>query len=106
MSTVTPNLSALDTAPVPDGANEELAGPVHVTPRPVAANERISSMDVLRGFSLMGILLMNITSFALPEWNYMFPLMTIKPVSRRLYWRQESEISDLEEDTGRTATTA
>jgi uncharacterized protein len=35
---------------------------------PVAASERISSVDILRGFALLGILLMNITSFGFP-WN-------------------------------------
>ena len=36
--------------------------------RPVTVAERISSIDVLRGFALLGILLMNI-DFALPHWN-------------------------------------
>ena len=36
----------------------ELAGPV-------GQNERISSIDVLRGFALLGILLMNIVGFGL-----------------------------------------
>lgn len=35
---------------------------------PVIAKERISSVDTLRGFALLGILLMNIEGFALP-WN-------------------------------------
>jgi uncharacterized protein len=35
---------------------------------PTAASERISSVDVLRGFALLGILLMNIGSFGFP-WN-------------------------------------
>src|SRR5262245_42302379 len=34
---------------------------------PVAPNERISSVDVLRGFALLGILVMNIGDYALPE---------------------------------------
>jgi uncharacterized protein len=33
---------------------------------PVSENERIESMDVLRGFALMGILLINMPAFAMP----------------------------------------
>jgi uncharacterized protein len=40
---------------------------------PVGSRERISSIDVLRGFALLGILLMNIVSFALPDAAYWDP---------------------------------
>jgi uncharacterized protein len=74
----------LDEAPIPAGASEELAGPPHVDPllttRPVSLAERVNSVDVLRGISLMGILVMNITDFAYGYHNYMFPLSTLKPV--------------------------
>jgi uncharacterized protein len=40
---------------------------------PVAASERISSIDVLRGFSLLGILLLNIVAFGLPRQAYLYP---------------------------------
>jgi uncharacterized protein len=40
---------------------------------PISKLERISSVDVLRGFSLLGILLMNIVSFGLPMSAYMNP---------------------------------
>ena len=43
--------------------NEELAGP---PPAPVAAAGRLSSLDVLRGFALLGILMANIQDFASP----------------------------------------
>src|SRR6187402_2606960 len=68
-----------DTMPVPEGANEELAGPPHGT-APVKREERVGSVDVLRGFALLGILLMNITSFGLPGWAYAIPLSTPLPV--------------------------
>src|SRR5436190_21128414 len=35
------------------------------TPGPVRAEERISSLDIVRGFALLGILLMNIVGFGL-----------------------------------------
>jgi len=40
---------------------------------PVGAGERINSVDVLRGFALLGILLMNILGFALPMAAYFNP---------------------------------
>jgi uncharacterized protein len=40
---------------------------------PVKATERIVTLDVLRGFALFGILLMNIQSFAMPEAAYFIP---------------------------------
>ncbi|HEU4402675.1 MAG TPA: DUF418 domain-containing protein [Candidatus Polarisedimenticolia bacterium] len=40
---------------------------------PVTAGERISSVDVLRGVALLGILLMNVVSFGLPEGAYADP---------------------------------
>jgi len=40
---------------------------------PVRSAERIDSVDVVRGFALLGILLMNILAFALPEAAYVNP---------------------------------
>jgi uncharacterized protein len=40
---------------------------------PVAENDRLVSMDVLRGFVLLGILVMNIQSFSMPEAAYINP---------------------------------
>jgi uncharacterized protein len=39
----------------------------------VATGERIVSLDVLRGFALLGILIMNVQSFAMPEAAYFNP---------------------------------
>lgn len=48
----------------------ELAGPA-----PTASAERISSVDVVRGFALLGILLLNICAFGLPFMAYMDPTL-------------------------------
>lgn len=40
---------------------------------PIAAGERFDSIDLLRGFVLLGILVMNIVSFGLPGAAYMNP---------------------------------
>ena len=41
--------------------------------KPVEAGGRIASLDVLRGFALLGILVMNIQLFAMPEAAYQNP---------------------------------
>jgi uncharacterized protein len=80
-----------DQASLPPGTNEELAGPSRVDPslatRPVEASERISTVDIIRGFSLMGILIMNITDFAYGFTNYAVPLSTAKPVFDGPHWK-------------------
>src|SRR5271169_6677317 len=40
---------------------------------PVRAEERISALDSIRGFALLGIVLMNICSFGLPDAAYANP---------------------------------
>ena len=40
---------------------------------PVVQTARIDSIDVLRGFALLGILLMNVQSFAMPQAAYFNP---------------------------------
>jgi len=54
--------------PTPD------APPEHgKAPAPVSRDERIESIDVLRGFALLGVLFMNMQSFAMPFSAYMNP---------------------------------
>ena len=38
-----------------------------------ASEQRYISLDAMRGFAVMGILAMNIVSFAMPEWAYITP---------------------------------
>src|ERR1700735_4851666 len=51
------------------GADEELAGPA-----PVARGERLATLDILRGFALLGILAVNIEDFAGPESLHDIPM--------------------------------
>jgi uncharacterized protein len=44
-----------------------------LTVAPVRLEERISAIDTIRGFALLGILVMNICSFGLPEAAYSNP---------------------------------
>src|ERR1700678_1721662 len=87
--------AGIDEGMVAPGVPEELAGPPHAAlnpARPVARAERISSMDVLRGFSLMGILVMNICDFAYGFTNYAYPLSTVKPVFSGPHWKVNTAI--------------
>lgn len=44
-----------------------------VVPRPVAGKERLTSVDTLRGFAVLGILVMNIYAYGLPHMAYSNP---------------------------------
>ena len=77
------NVPVTDAQPevVAPGQAEELAGPPQIAPvvdptaGPVAQQERIATIDIVRGAALMGILLMNITSFGGPLEMYWNPLV-------------------------------
>ncbi len=43
--------------------------------QPVAAADRIKSIDAIRGFALLGILLMNIPGFGM-NWDYWYPILS------------------------------
>jgi uncharacterized protein len=47
--------------------------PTASAPTPVTEAERVGSLDTLRGFALLGILVMNIQTFAMPEAAYLNP---------------------------------
>ena len=53
--------------------NEEIAGPV-TTASPTISSNRFSSIDVLRGVALLGILVMNIDLFGNPEIVHDIPV--------------------------------
>jgi uncharacterized protein len=56
-------------------------------PVPVSSHERIETLDVLRGFALLGILAMNIRAMAAPIGAYMYPyaLFDFTGASRAAY---------------------
>ena len=56
-------------------------------PVSVSANERLETLDVLRGFALLGILAMNIRAMAAPFGTYMYPyaLFDFTGASRAAY---------------------
>ena len=64
------------TDTLPPGMPEELAGPIEA---PVSRTDRFPTLDVLRGFALLGILLMNIEDFAGPEGLWDVPVGLPKP---------------------------
>ena len=49
-------------------------GEAKVKAKPVEAAERVASVDVIRGFALLGILAMNIVDFGWPEPVYSIPI--------------------------------
>ena len=57
------------------------------TPAPIPARDRIETLDVLRGFALLGILAMNIRAMAAPFGAYMYPyaLFDFTGASRTAY---------------------
>lgn len=59
-----------------------------LTAAPVAEGQRIESLDVLRGFALLGILAMNVMVFAMPMAAYTNPTVfpEYKGVDRAVYW--------------------
>src|SRR5258707_718515 len=53
----------------------ELSPLIRPKAKPVEAAERVASVDVIRGFALLGILAMNIAAFAWPDGVYNVPIM-------------------------------
>jgi uncharacterized protein len=82
-------LGADPAAPVPT-IDEPRAGPVGPEPRrtgPVAEAERLTAVDVLRGVALLGILAMNVVTFAWPFSAYENPDLSGGPsLANRAAW--------------------
>ncbi len=57
----------------------ETAPPAWAKAEPVAPAERVGTVDVIRGFALLGILLMNIVSFGWPAAAYDDPTVAYDP---------------------------
>jgi uncharacterized protein len=57
------------------------------TLKPVGEGERLASLDVLRGFALLGILMMNIQVFSLPVGDFIDPAAAMgEPLSGKIVW--------------------
>ena len=63
--------------------------PMATVAAPVPAEERVGSMDLVRGVAVLGILLMNILGFALP-----FAASFRPHRSRRHFWRESMDLGD------------
>jgi len=59
---------------------------------PVTPPERIASVDVLRGFALFGILLLNITAFGLPNAAFSDPTVAGGPSGVNFAWWFASQV--------------
>ena len=53
---------------------------------PVSENQRIESLDVLRGFALLGILLLNIIGFGFVSAAYTAPALTVDSAADVAAW--------------------
>ncbi len=70
--------------------------PPHTRPAPVSEAERIGSLDVLRGFAVLGILTMNIGSFSMPSATYQNPTVWGDLTGlNRLVWGLTHVLGDL-----------
>ncbi len=81
---------------VQEGSASEVsdAPPPALLPQPTTGQERVAALDVLRGFAILGILLVNMAVFNSPlfyfladiqtmAWNARFCSAAIHPVLRR-----------------------
>ena len=53
---------------------------------PISESQRIESLDVLRGFALLGILLLNIIGFGFISSAYVAPSLTIQSPADMVAW--------------------
>ncbi len=75
-----------DAPPPPASAPLAAAGP---PPTPIGGEDRLESLDVLRGFAVLGILAMNIAAFSGPFAGYSNPTIWPLPYeggNRYAYW--------------------
>src|SRR5688572_22045645 len=62
METTTPHITSTESSHTVDGSSTQI---VRQVPKPVDAADRIQTVDMVRGFALLGILMMNIPLFGI-----------------------------------------
>lgn len=75
--------------PAPSTLTDPVEAPPRRAPAPLAESQRLESLDVLRGFAVLGILAMNIMSFSGPFAGYANPTVWPLPYeggNRVAYW--------------------
>ncbi len=75
-----------DQQTTPEGAPESEPASVEASPVPAKVGERIASLDLIRGFAVLGILAANIVAFGQPFSAYMWPAAWIGDVGDPDNW--------------------
>ena len=81
METTTPHISSVEAAHPSDSSSTQT---VRQIPKPVDTADRIQTVDLVRGFALLGILMMNIPLFGINN-NHVQDILS-GPHNTANYW--------------------